>query len=114
VIWDESNVELNRVIVPDKIGDPDRQLPGKGTSFLDVAGDTVVLSDWKLAEDGDGTIIRLQETGGVQAQATVHVPLWTLRAAVLCNAVEDDQRVLEVQSNSIHVSLNPHEVVTVV
>jgi alpha-mannosidase len=106
-------VELNRVIVPDKIGDPDRPLPAKDASFLDIVGDNVVLADWKLADDGNGSIIRLQETAGVESEVTVHVPLWSVKAATLTNAVEDDQHALEVRSNSVQLTLRPHEVVTV-
>ncbi|HWR15010.1 MAG TPA: glycoside hydrolase family 38 C-terminal domain-containing protein [Terriglobales bacterium] len=105
--------ELNRVIVPDKIGNPERPLPAMGTSFLDISGENVILAAWKLAEDGKGTIIRLQETAGSQSHVTVRSPLWPLRFATLTNAVEDDQRAIEVQSNSIQLTLNPYEVVTV-
>jgi hypothetical protein len=30
----------------------------------------------KRAEDGDGVILRLVETAGEPAQATVHMPIW--------------------------------------
>jgi hypothetical protein len=40
-------VELNRVIVPDKIGDPERPLPATGASFLEVNGSNLILADWK-------------------------------------------------------------------
>ncbi|HEX8713373.1 MAG TPA: glycosyl hydrolase-related protein, partial [Terracidiphilus sp.] len=106
-------VELNRVIPPDKNGNPPAPLPAEGTSLLQVNGEGVVLADWKLSEDGVGTIVRLAETGGKRTEATIHVPRGVLRAAALCSAVEDNRQSLDVQSNSVHVTLNPHEVVTV-
>ncbi|MBS1816099.1 MAG: hypothetical protein JSS87_14605 [Acidobacteria bacterium] len=106
-------VELNRLIPPDKIGDPDRPLPASGASFLEVAGDNVILTDWKIAEDGKGTILRLQETAGKSTQATVHIPRLHLQAATLCNAVEDNQQSLAVQNDMVSVNLKPFEVVTI-
>lgn len=103
---------MNRVIPPDKVGDPARPLPPGGASFLEVEGADVVLTDWKLAEDGKGTIVRLEEIGGKPAEAAIRVPRHRLRAATLCNAMEDDQRGLPVQSNGVRVHLNPYEVVT--
>jgi alpha-mannosidase len=105
-------LEMNRVITPDKVGDPARPLPASGASFLKVDGDDVVLTDWKLAENGKGTIVRLEEIGGKPAEATIRIPRRQLRAATLCNAVEDDLHKLEVQSNAVHVHLKPYEVVT--
>ena len=104
--------EFNRVIVPDKIGDPDRPLPATGASFLEIDGGAVVLTDWKLAEDGRGTILRLLETAGKPAGATVRVPRLHLRAAALTNAVEDDPHPLEIQADSVQITLKPFEVVT--
>jgi alpha-mannosidase len=105
-------VEVNRVIVPDKIGDPERPLPASGTSLLEVSGKHVILAEWKPAEDGKGSIVRLQETGGNAAEATVKVRGSSLRTAALCDAVEDDQHALEVRDGAVRMHLKPHEVVT--
>ncbi|HET8638504.1 MAG TPA: polysaccharide lyase family protein, partial [Acidobacteriaceae bacterium] len=105
-------LEMNRVIPPDKVGNPARPLPASGASFLEVDGNDVVLTDWKLAENGKGTIVRLEEIGGNATEATIRVPRRQLRAATLCNAVEDDLHELEVQSNAVHVNLKPYQVVT--
>jgi len=105
-------LEMNRVIPPDKVGDPARPLPASGASFLQVDGDDVVLTDWKLAENGKGTIVRLEEIGGNATDATIRIPRRQLRAATLCNAVENDLHTLEIQSNAVHVYLKRYEVVT--
>lgn len=106
-------VEVDRVIVPDKIGDPDRPLPARGASFLKIEGENVVLADWKLAEDGNGTIIRLQEIAGTPAEVKVRDPRKLLETAARTSAVEDDQHPLEVHSSSFEVNLHPFEVVTI-
>jgi alpha-mannosidase len=106
-------VEVDRVIVPDKIGDPDRPLPAQGASFLNIEGENVVLADWKLAEDGNGTIIRLQEVAGTPAEVKVRDPRQLLETAARTSAVEEDQHPLEVRSSSFQVNLNPFEVITI-
>ena len=105
-------LETNRIIPPDKVDDPAKLLPAGGASFLEIDGDDVVLTDWKLAENGKGTIVRLEEIGGNPADATIRIPRRRLLAATLSNAVEDDLHKLDVQSNTVHVHLNPYQVVT--
>ncbi len=56
--------ELDYVVSQDKPGDPPRPLPAEGTNFLNSDGDNVALVTWKEAEDGNGTILRLQEIAG--------------------------------------------------
>jgi hypothetical protein len=50
---------LDAVINQDKVGNPDEPLQPEGMSFLDVDSSNIVLTTWKLAEDGKGTILRL-------------------------------------------------------
>ena len=104
---------FDSVVNQDKAGNPDEPLPAEGTSFLDINAANVVLVDWKLAEDGNGTILRLQETAGQPAQGTVRLPRTTIQAASLCNSVEDNLRDLDVTGNQIHLAFHPHEVLTV-
>ena len=69
--------------------------------------------DWKLAEDGNGTILRLQETGGEATETSISFPRTPIRSAMLCNGVEDDLRSLDVNGKGIHLTFRPHEVLTV-
>jgi alpha-mannosidase len=106
-------VALDNVIDQDKVGNPDKPLPAEGTSFLEMSGGNVVLVDWKLAEDGNGTILRLQETGGKAAETNISFPRTAIRSAMLCNGVEDDLRSLDVNGKGLHLTFQPHEVLTV-
>ena len=58
----------------DKAGNPGEPLPAEGTSFLEISSPNVALVTWKLAEDGKGTILRLQETAGQASEVTVRLP----------------------------------------
>ena len=73
----------------------------------------VALITWKRAEDGNGSILRLQETSGTPADADIHFLKAGIKSAKLCSGVEANLKDLPVQGNAIHVSLKPFEVITV-
>jgi alpha-mannosidase len=105
--------ELDYVLPQDKLGDPERPLPAEGTSFLKIDAPNIVLVDWKLAEDGKGTILRLQEIAGQSTEATVQVPHSLINSASLCNAVEDNLQPFDVTAHGIRLTFSPNEVLTV-
>src|SRR5581483_9395689 len=73
--WGEMRpVEVDHVVGQDKVGNPERPLPAEGASFLEIDQSGVVLVNWKVAEDGHGTILRLAETSGHETTATLHFP----------------------------------------
>jgi hypothetical protein len=103
---------MDSVINQDKVGNPDEPLPAEGTSFLKIDNPNVALITWKVAEDGLGTILRLEDIAGHAEEATVSFPRATIRSASLCNSVEDKVRDLPVTDDHIHVTLHSYEVVT--
>lgn len=105
---------VNHVILQDKLSNPDRPLPAEGASFLKVSSPNVAVVAWKLREDGEGTVLRLQELAGEQASATVELPRSDVKSAHRCNAVEDELESLQTSGgNEIQVTLKPHEVQTI-
>jgi alpha-mannosidase len=105
-------VEIDYVMDQDKVGNPPRPLPAQGASFLQIDQPTIVLIDWKTAEDGRGTILRLQETAGRPTTALVTFPKAAPRSANLCNAVEDDLQPLTISGNTVSLNFRAHEVLT--
>ena len=105
--------EVDYVVGQDKAGNPPRPLPASGEGFLNTSGSDVAVLTWKEAEDGNGTIMRVQELDGRPAEAVIALPHARIQSAKLCSGVENDLRDLPVQSNAIHVSLKPFEVVTI-
>jgi alpha-mannosidase len=104
---------LDSVANQDKVGNPDEPLPAEGASFLDIDNPNVVLVTWKLAEDGNGTILRLKETAGKDEDAVIKFPQFTFESASLCNAVEDPIRNVRIADGQLHLKFQPHEVLTV-
>ena len=104
---------LDGVINQDKVGNPEEPLPADGASFLDIDNPNVVLAAWKLAEDGKGTILRLEETAGQPGEANIKLLRAALKSASLCNSVEDNVRELEVRDGTVRIAFRPHEVVTI-
>jgi alpha-mannosidase len=105
-------LEVNEVIKNDKWENPSRPLPPVPTSFLEVDALNVTVENWKVAEDGQGTVLRLLEVGGRAATARLRFPLLELHQAWVTSAMEDNQHEISVQGQSMEVSLKPHEIVT--
>jgi alpha-mannosidase len=112
--WSEMRpVEVDHVVGQDKVGNPERPLPAEGASFLEIEQSGVVLVNWKVAEDGHGTILRLAETSGRETTATLHFPRLSIHSANLCSGVEDSLHQLPSEGNVLRLSFRPHEVLTV-
>src|SRR5579863_6706338 len=105
-------LELGHLISNDKFGNPERPLATAPTSFLQVDTANVAVEDWKVAEDGNGTVIRLLETGGMATTARLTFPLFRVEGAWLANAAEENQEKLKVNGHSVEVQLTPHQILT--
>jgi alpha-mannosidase len=81
-------------------------------SFLSIKPSAVVVTTWKLAEDGDGSILRLEETAGKAEAVHVSIPSLVIKQAWICNALEDKQSELAVGPNGIHLSVPAFGIVT--
>ena len=105
-------LETDEVIDQDKVGNPERPLEPTPVSFLQVDGSGVVAENWKAAEDGNGTVVRLLETAGTESRATIRFPLLRLQNAMLCTAMEENLREIPVKESALEIVLRPHEIVT--
>lgn len=105
-------LELSQVISNDKYDNPPRPLPPAPASFLTISSPNVAVEDWKRAEDGNGTIVRLLEIGGQAATARLTFPLLNLSRVWETNAVEENRTELNAQGHSVDVQVKPHEIVT--
>ena len=87
-------------------------LPNAEASLLEVENPGVTLLTWKRAEDGDGTILRLQDTAGVASNIAIRSPFLTFQRAWLCNLLEDNQTEIKIQGEDLNVSIKPFQVLT--
>jgi len=87
----EQTTPLERTLVKsqDRVAPPASPLPAERMSFLRTDGAPVLLSTWKQAEDGAGTVLRFIELGGARGEVRVASPLLGPANVRACNAVED-------------------------
>ena len=104
---------VDRIANQDKAGNSKEQLPPEGETFLLIDNPNVLLTTWKGAENGRGTIVRLEEIAGREEHVGVRLSRSSVKLAQLCNAMEDELSALPVKQGSVQLKMKPHEVVTV-
>jgi len=88
-------------------------LPPSQASLLHLDAPGITMLTWKSAEDGDGTILRLQETAGSAREATISSDYIDVSRAWLCNALEDKQSELPTNHGAVNVTLQPFQTITI-
>jgi alpha-mannosidase len=113
--WEEVTPLAAEEIKPqDKAHDTPRPLDGKEGAFLHVPDNALLLETWKPAEDGNGTILRFLDLGGVSRTVTVSTPLLALDQVWRTDAVERNQKLLPVSNEEeFQLAVHPHEIITV-
>lgn len=88
-------------------------LTDTAASFLHINSDAVVATTWKLAEDGEGSVVRLEETAGRSQSVVIHSNHLKIKHAWLCNILEQKQKELQIGTNGIDLTIPAYGVVTV-
>ena len=83
------------------------------SAFFRVEPVDVALLALKVAEDGDGLIVRLTETAGRDVVATVELPHFVITEACLTNLVEENGRLVDYDESSFRVKILASGIVTV-
>ncbi|HEY3929088.1 MAG TPA: polysaccharide lyase family protein [Candidatus Koribacter sp.] len=87
-------------------------LPPTQAGLLSISDRNINLLSWKPAEDGNGTILRLQEAAGQPAQFTISSDYLRIEHAWSCNLLEENQAELPV-SSAVSISAQPFQVLTI-
>jgi hypothetical protein len=113
--WEEMTpLEKDEITPQDKALNTPGPLDGKQSSFLHANDPNLVLTAWKPAEDGHGTILRFLDLGGASRTVSVEAPMLQLQQAVQTDAVERDQSKLTLAgTHQFQFTVHPHEIVTV-
>jgi hypothetical protein len=113
--WEEATrLETDEVTTQDKAVAPKPVPSSVQDSYLDVSDPAVLVEDWKPAEDGNGTILRLLDLGGAERQVNVRVPSASLAHVIETDAVERDKKELQLSGeHSFRFAVHPHQIVTV-
>ncbi|MGA7633464.1 MAG: glycosyl hydrolase-related protein, partial [Terriglobales bacterium] len=86
--------------------------PNREASLLEVANRGVTLLTWKRAEDGDGTILRLQDAMGKASEVRIHSQYLTFEHAWLCDLLEENQSEIKTEGGDLRVPIKPFQVLT--
>jgi len=82
-------------------------------SFLSVSDPNLLLSTWKPAEDGNGTILRFLDLGGANRSVTVRTPWLHLAQVTQTDAVERGNTAINLNGdNEFSITVHPWEIVT--
>jgi alpha-mannosidase len=113
--WEEATpLESDVVTNQDKAVAPKPAEASRQASYLELNDPAMLVEDWKPAEDGNGTILRLLDLGGAERQVTIQLPIVALARAVQTDAVERDQHDLPLAGrHGVSVTVHPHEIVTI-
>ena len=106
-------LEIGQLISNDKFGNPEVPLAPAPTSFVRVDAENVVIENWKAAEDGQGTILRLLEVGGRAGALHLEFPQLGLKRAWLADAREENQKEVPAANHSLDLKIQPHEILSV-
>jgi alpha-mannosidase len=108
-----SPLEVDQITSQDKAINSARPLDSNQVSFLHVRKPDVVLETWKMAEDGQGTILRFLEVAGKESAVEVQTPLLEVKSAWMSDALERKQEPLPVSSHGFGFTVKPFQIVTV-
>jgi alpha-mannosidase len=87
------------------------EAPGVDPPGVDTPN--IVVITWKRAEDGRGSILRLEEIAGTSGTVRIESPFLSIDSASLASALEDPLQPLAIQNGSTSVSFTPFQVITV-
>jgi hypothetical protein len=90
-----------------------RLMPAGRGEFFQVDAEHAQISAFKPAEDGDGYILRLRETGGRRGVVRFRSPVFPLLGCQATDVLEEDVRPLPVANDgSVELPLEPHRYAT--
>jgi alpha-mannosidase len=112
--WEEMTpAEVDQITSQDKSLNTPRALDAAQGSFVQVDQPNVALVTWKVAEDGDGTVLRFLEIGGQANTVEVQTPRLDVKSAWSSDALERKQAALETSAHGFRFSVKPFQIVTV-
>jgi len=87
-------------------------LPEQQASVLEIDPEVTLLT-WKPAEDGDGSILRIQESAGKSSKVKIRSKFLSFEKSWLCNLVEDNQSELPAGGDALSFPIQPFQVLSI-
>ena len=112
--WGQTTrLESTLVKSQDRAAAPTGLLPAGRMSFLRTSDPSVLLSAWKQAEEGEGSVLRFIELGGgARRRVRVNSPLFGAVSVRPCNAVEDCGDAGQAVSGGFDFETGPRQILT--
>ncbi len=101
-----------RTLIVDAPAPPGARLPQAG-SFCRLNVPNVMVTAFKRAEDGNGWIVRLLETGGKKTDATLTFEIPKFDRAYECNLVGKTIKPLRLQDGQLTLAIDAYGIKTV-
>lgn len=83
----------------------------QASSLVSVDAPNVIIETVKLAEDGNGLIVRLYENHRSRGKVTVTAG-FALSEAYRCNLLEENEQPLTVSGSSVQIDVTPYQIQT--
>jgi len=106
----EAMTPLETTQVPQ--GSAQSQLPLGEAALLELDNPNVSLSTWKIADDGEDTVLRLQETAGRTAHVQIQSKYFKFIRGWMASVLEDRLSEIPIVDGHIDVTLRPFQTVT--
>ncbi len=106
----EAMTPLEATLVPQGTGES--RLPLDQAGLLEIDSPQVNLSTWKIAEDGEGSVLRLEETAGRASRVRIQSRYFAFVRAWVASELEDKVSTLPVADGRIEISLQPFQTFT--
>ncbi len=88
-------------------------LPSDQSALLSISNPDVSIVTWKIAEDGHGTILRLEELAGKSGKVRMSSKHFDVQEAWRCSGLEDNQaRVSTTTEGGVEIEIKPFEIIT--
>jgi hypothetical protein len=106
--WAVSNKLLGVYLKGKENGNLPRSL-----SFCQVDKPNILILTLKMAEDGDGIIIRLIETEGEDTKATLRLPYSKIKQVYKVNIVEENIDLIKTKHQTVNVDVKAFSITTI-
>lgn len=105
-------LEVAELKSSDKLPTGRGALPAAEGSFAALAPESLVVTAFKAAEDGQGLIVRVYETAGRETEGVLKLPFMHIASAKEANAVEVPGKSLKHDASGVHFHIRPNQVLT--
>ncbi len=105
-------LEIAELKSSDKLPTSRGTLPPAQASLAALTPDSLVVTAFKAAEEGQALIVRVHETAGRETDGVLKLPLMALGSAKEANAVEEPGKSLRHDTQAVHFHILPNQVLT--